>query len=86
MDRVAAGEEVMITRRGRPRMRLSPAAGPAQDLLAAGPDVDRLGRLEHLSNTLPYPWTRQPGTGARARRCRGRPAGAGRRCGRGLHG
>jgi antitoxin (DNA-binding transcriptional repressor) of toxin-antitoxin stability system len=25
MDRVAAGEEVLITRRGKPRMRLSPA-------------------------------------------------------------
>ena len=25
MDRVAAGEEIVITRRGRPRIRLSPA-------------------------------------------------------------
>jgi antitoxin (DNA-binding transcriptional repressor) of toxin-antitoxin stability system len=25
MDRVAAGEEVVITRRGQPRIRLSPA-------------------------------------------------------------
>jgi len=26
MDRVAAGEHVLITRHGRPRIRLSPAA------------------------------------------------------------
>jgi prevent-host-death family protein len=27
IDRVAAGEEVIVTRHGRPRIRLSPAAG-----------------------------------------------------------
>lgn len=29
MDRVAAGEEVLVTRRGKPRIRLSPATGAA---------------------------------------------------------
>jgi prevent-host-death family protein len=28
MDRVAAGAEVVITRRGKPRIRLSPASAP----------------------------------------------------------
>jgi prevent-host-death family protein len=28
IDRVAAGEEVLVTRHGRPRIRLSPATAP----------------------------------------------------------
>jgi prevent-host-death family protein len=28
IDRVAAGEEVLVTRRGKPRIRLSPATSP----------------------------------------------------------
>jgi antitoxin (DNA-binding transcriptional repressor) of toxin-antitoxin stability system len=36
MDRVAAGDEVLITRRGKPRMRLSPVA-PAPDSIWTSP-------------------------------------------------
>ncbi len=32
MERVAAGEEVLVTRRGQPRIRLSPAAAPQPTL------------------------------------------------------
>ncbi len=35
MDRVAAGDEVVITRRGRPRIRLSPAGAPTAKETAA---------------------------------------------------
>ncbi len=28
MERVAAGDQVLVTHRGRPRVRLSPATGP----------------------------------------------------------
>jgi prevent-host-death family protein len=31
MDRVAGGEEVIVTRRGRPRMRLSPVQAQLTD-------------------------------------------------------
>jgi antitoxin (DNA-binding transcriptional repressor) of toxin-antitoxin stability system len=33
MDRVAAGDEVLVTRRGKPRIRLSPATDPAPPAL-----------------------------------------------------
>ncbi len=51
MDRAAAGEEIVITRHGKPRIRLSPAQDllvPAAATLRCGRELGRvlLGRLQ----------------------------------------
>lgn len=52
LNRVEAGEEIIITRHGRPVARVSPAERPKEALA--------LGRLARLRESVP-PW-RQPST------------------------
>lgn len=47
LNRVEAGEEIIITRYGRPVARISPAERPRESLA--------LGRLAHLRQSVP-PW------------------------------
>jgi antitoxin (DNA-binding transcriptional repressor) of toxin-antitoxin stability system len=58
MERVSGGEEVLITYRGKPRIRLSPATeppAPSGDGLASLPDHGAVATSPPVSRSLSWP-------------------------------
>jgi prevent-host-death family protein len=56
LDRVEAGEEILITRDGKPAVRMTSAAIPAFDRQAAREAAERIREQAKQMNLGPFDW------------------------------